>query len=59
MIHDLMTRCIILNNMIIEVEHDLDAPTEVGREASDLVILSKITHIAFLPPAVVGNPVTN
>lgn len=30
--HDIMTTCIILDNMIIEDEHDLDAPIEVERE---------------------------
>ncbi|KAL1205518.1 hypothetical protein V5N11_026702 [Cardamine amara subsp. amara] len=32
-IHDIMTTCIILHNMIIEDERDLEAQIEVGREA--------------------------
>ncbi|XP_024006867.1 uncharacterized protein LOC112083387 [Eutrema salsugineum] len=32
-IHDIMTTCIILSNMIIEDERDLNAPIEVGRKA--------------------------
>ncbi|KAG2263620.1 hypothetical protein Bca52824_070699, partial [Brassica carinata] len=31
-IHDIMTTCIILLNMIIEDERDLDAPIDVARE---------------------------
>ena len=29
-IHDIITTCIILHNMIIEDKRDLDAPIEVG-----------------------------
>ncbi|XP_024007289.1 uncharacterized protein LOC112083492 [Eutrema salsugineum] len=32
-LHDIMTTCIILHNMIIDDERDLDAPIEVEREA--------------------------
>lgn len=31
-LHDIMATCIILHNMIIDDEHDLDAPIEVVRE---------------------------
>ena len=33
MLHDIMTTCIILYNMIIEDERDPNAPIEVAREA--------------------------
>ena len=32
MLHDIMTTCIILYNMIVEDEYEFDAPTELGRE---------------------------
>ena len=34
MLHDIITTCIILQNMIIEDACEFDAPTEFGREAS-------------------------
>ena len=34
MLHDIMTTCIILHNIIIENEREFDAPTELGREGT-------------------------
>ena len=43
-----MTTYIILYNMIIEDEHDLDAPIEVGREAPPLEVQTpKDVNIRF------------
>ena len=33
-LHDIMTTCIILHNIIIENEREFDAPTELGREGT-------------------------
>ena len=33
-LHDIMTTCIILHNMIIKDEREFDAPTKVGKEAT-------------------------
>ena len=35
-LHDIMTTCIILHNMIIEDECEFDAPTELEKEAPPL-----------------------
>ena len=37
-LHDIMTTCIILHNMIIKDERDLDAPIEVGGEVPVLEV---------------------
>ena len=40
-LHDIMTTCIIIHNMITEDEHDLNAPIEDVREAP----VSKVKRI--------------
>ncbi|KAL3618490.1 hypothetical protein CASFOL_037572 [Castilleja foliolosa] len=42
-LHDIMTTCIILHNMVVEGERDLSAPVEVGRETSSQPEVEKVT----------------
>lgn len=45
MLHDIMTTCIIMHNMIIEDEHDLDAPSQDMRKAPALEVEMLVDEI--------------